>query len=149
MSDNKYALPEGLPMPVPSSEGLFTEFLEGSKEHKIVIQRCGDCGTWQHGPEVLCHNCHSYNMTYEAVPPKGTLYSWQRCHYPVHPALADALPYLLVLVEVEGCDGKARLIGNFIGDQMEEMKIGAPMEAVFEDHNEGEAPYTLIQWKYA
>jgi hypothetical protein len=29
------------------------------------------------------------------------------------------------------------------------VRIGAPVEAVFEDHPDGKPPYTLVQWRVA
>ena len=52
-------LPEGLPAPVPMNDGLDKPYWDGLLENKIMVQRCADCGTWQWGPEWICHNCNS------------------------------------------------------------------------------------------
>ncbi len=74
---------------------------------------------------------------------QGRIYSWERVWNPAHPALKDALPYLVVLVELSDGDG-IRMVGNLLGDPKQEVRIGAEVEAVFEDHPEHQ--FTLIQW---
>ena len=66
--------------------------------------------------------------------------------HPVHPVLQDAVPYVVVLVELPQAEN-VRMIGNLIGDPRQPVPIGAEVEAVFEDHREAETPYTLVQWQ--
>lgn len=112
------------------------------------MQRCGACGTWQWGPEWICHECNSLDMTWEEVEGDGVIYSWERPWHPVHPALKDQGPYLVVLVELPHA-GNIRMIGNLLGDPMREVKIGARVKAVFEPHGAGDDAYTLLQWQVA
>jgi hypothetical protein len=41
------------------------------------------------------------------------------------------------------------MIGNLIGDPQQEVRIGAPVTAVFEPHEASTAPYTLVHWRTA
>jgi uncharacterized OB-fold protein len=84
-------------------------------------------------------------MGWEQVEPTGHIYSWQRVWHPVHRALADAVPYVVLLVELRHAGG-VRMVGNLAGDVRAPVPIGAPVDAVFEDHDGGERPYTLVQW---
>lgn len=136
-------LPDGMPLPVASADGLDGAFWEATKGHRLVIQRCVDCRTWQFGPEWICHHCLGADLTWEEVAPRGQIFSWERCWHPVHPALNDAGPYLVVLVELPDA-GHVRLVGNLLGDPLQEIVIGTGVEAVFEDH--GDAA-TLVQWR--
>lgn len=144
---NDTYLPAGLPGPVPSTEGLSAEFWAATRQHRLVVQRCHDCRTWQWGPEIICRSCGSESLGYEAVSGKGIVYSWQRPHHPVHPNLKATVPYIVLLVELPDA-GKVRMIGNLLGDPEQAVQIGMPVEAVFEDHA-GETPFTLVQWKMA
>ena len=144
----KYYLPEGLPQPAPYPEGLGHEYWEATRAHTLVVQRCNSCGTWQWGPEFICHNCHSDDLGYEQVETTGIIYSWERAWYPVHPALRDGVPYNVVLVELPQA-GSIRMVGNLLGDPEQEIVIGARVEAVFEDHGDADPPYTLVHWRTA
>lgn len=141
-------LGEGLPQPVPSPDGLDAPYWEGTRAGRLMIQRCAACRTWQWGPEFLCHACKGFEMGYEEVEPRGVIYSYERVWHPVHPALADQGPYLVVLVELPQA-GNVRVVGNLLGDPLQSVTIGAPVEAVFEPHDDAPTPFTLVQWRAA
>jgi hypothetical protein len=52
----------------------------------------------------------------------------------------------VVLVELPDADN-VRMVGNLLGDPLQDIPIGAEVEAVFERHDEGEAPFALVQWR--
>lgn len=135
-------LPSGMPAPTPAGDGVDREFWEGARRHELMIQRCKDCGTFQMTPEWICHSCHSLDVGWHRASGRGRIYSFERVWHPAHPALKTACPYLVVVVELPDA-GNVRLVGNLLGDPMQEVPFDAPVEAVFEDH-EG---YTLIQWR--
>ena len=43
--------------------------------------------------------------------------------------------------------GSVRMIGNLLGDPTQDVTIGAPVEAVFEPHDDAAPPFTLVQWR--
>jgi uncharacterized OB-fold protein len=141
-------LPPGLPRPVPQADGLDAPYWEAAQRGELRVQRCRACRAWQWGPEWICHACLSFDLGWEAVEGRGTIYSWERVWHPVHPALKDAGPYLVVLVELPHAGG-IRMIGNLLGDPHQPVAIGAPVAAVFEHHAAAPQPYTLVQWRPA
>ena len=141
-------LPAGLPAPAAQGDGLDAPYWEGLADGVLRVQRCNVCRTWQWGPEWLCHACLSFDVGWDEVPPRGRIYSWERVWHPVHPALAEAGPYVIVLVELPEAGG-IRMVGNLDGDAEAPVEIGATLEAVFERHGEGEDAYTLVQWRVA
>ena len=138
-------LPAGLPAPAPAPDGLDTAFWAASAEHRLVVQRCDGCGRHQWGPEWVCYRCRSFDLGWAEVAPHGVIYSWERVWHPVHPAVAEGCPYVVVLVELPHADN-VRMVGNLLGEPTEPVRIGAPVEAVFEDHDT-DPPYTLVQWR--
>ena len=141
-------LPSGLPAPAPAPDGLDAPYWEGARAGELRVQRCASCATWRWGPEWVCHRCRSRRLDWVAVEPRGRVYSWERVWHPVHPALADAVPYVVVLVELPHAGG-VRLLGNLSGDPRDEVVVGAPVEAVFEHHDDADPPFTLVQWARA
>ncbi|MGE0624285.1 MAG: Zn-ribbon domain-containing OB-fold protein [Pseudomonadales bacterium] len=139
-------LADGLPQPVPSPDGLDAPFWAGLAEEKILLQRCRSCRGWQWGPEWICHRCHSDDLGFDEVAGEGRIYSYERVWHPVHPALKDQGPYLIVLVSLPQADD-VRLVGNLLGDPRQAVRIGAPVRAVFEHHAQAEPPFTLLQWQ--
>jgi uncharacterized OB-fold protein len=144
MSD--YYLPTGLPIPVPERNGLSAPFWEGVRENVLKVQRNPKTGVYQWPPQWINHDDQTFDVEWVAVEPKGVIYSWTRVWHPVHPALKDAGPYIVVVVELPHA-GKVRMLGNLLGDPRQEVVIGAPVEAVFEHHNDAEPPFTLVQWR--
>ena len=136
---------EGLPRPVAAPDGLDAPYWEGLRNETLKIQRCQQCGAWQWGAEWICHQCHSDDVVFEEVAPRGTIYSYERVWHPVHPALKEQGAYVVVLVTLDGTD--ARVVGNLLGDPEATVNIGAPVRGVFEHHEDGDPAYTLLQWE--
>ena len=136
----------GLPVPVAAPDGLDAPYWEAAARDVLMLQYCNDCGTYQWGPEWVCHRCHSENVTFKEIEPRGRIYSYERVWHPVHPALSEQGPYLIVLVEFPD-HNNARMVGNLLGDPKQEVLIGSEVEAVFEHHPDGEPPYTLVHWQ--
>jgi uncharacterized OB-fold protein len=141
-------LPADMPAPVPEADGLDRPYWEGTLAGELRVQRCRDCGVWQWGPEWICHRCLSFSMGWEAVEPRGRIYSWERAWHPVHPALRGHGPYIVVLIELPAADG-VRMLGNLVGDPRQDVRIGDAVEAVFERHEAAQTPYALVHWKRA
>ena len=140
-----YYLRTGLPKPAPSSNGLDAPFWAGLRESKLLLQRCVSCRGWQWGPELVCHRCHSFELVYEETAAEGIIYSHQRVWHPVHPALAEQGPYVIVLVELPHADN-VRMVGNLIGEPRQPLVIGAAVEGVFEQHGDEDPAFALLQW---
>ena len=139
-------LPDGLPQPGIGPDGLAESYWAGTRAGKLCIQQCSACQSWQWGPEWICHVCHSFEMIWVEIRGRGQIYSYERPHHPVHAALNGHGPYLVVLVELPDY-GRVRMIGNLLGDPLQEVTIGAAVEAVFEPHDNADPPYTLVQWR--
>ncbi|HEV8297260.1 MAG TPA: OB-fold domain-containing protein [Acidimicrobiales bacterium] len=141
-----HALPAGLPRPVPGPDGLDAPYWAGTRAHELRIQRCARCGAFRWGPEWICYVCHAREVDWPAVDARGVLFAYERVWHPVHPALAAAVPYIVALVELPAA-GNVRVVGNLVGDPHADIPIGAAVEAVFEDHDDVDPPYTLVQWR--
>ena len=113
----------------------------------LAIQTCTECGVMQHPPEEICHRCAAMTFTTTELAPHGTVYSYTVAHYAVHPALADAVPYAIVLVALDDAP-EIRIIGNVIDAPPEAVKIGMPLTAVWESRTvEGETIQFLL-WSH-
>lgn len=135
-------LPEGMPLPAPMPDGLDAPFWEATRQHKLVVQRCHTCGTFQFGPEWICHKCRANEMGWVQCSGRGKIYAFERVWHPVHKALRDKGPYLIALVELPDV-GNVRMVGNLLGDPQQDVKIGDDVEVVWEDHQD----VTLVQWQ--
>ena len=140
-------LPGVLGRPVPVASGIDRPYFEALVEHRLLVPRCSSCQSWQWPPEVMCHRCRSFDMAWEEVPPEGAVFSWTRVWHPAREGLEQAVPYIVLVVELDGAPG-VRLVGNLLGERTQPVAIGDPVTGVFEDH-EGADRYTLLQWQKA
>ncbi len=138
-------LSPGLPAPVPARDGLDAPFWEGLANDKLFLQRCQSCERWQWGAEWVCHRCRSFDLAFEETEATGIIYSHQRVWHPVHPALKEHGPFVIVLVELPHADN-VRLVGNLVGDPHQSLEIGASVAGVFEHHLDNDPAFTLLQW---
>lgn len=141
-------LPAGLPIPVAEVDGLSEPYWQGLKEGRLIVQRCTKCLTWQFAPEWVCHHCHEFHPDWVEVDPVGRIYSWERVWHPAHTAIREHGPYVVALVELPlaGC---VRMVGNLLGDPLQDVAIGREVVGVFEHHPDGQPPYSLLQWRWA
>jgi uncharacterized OB-fold protein len=145
IAPNPY-LPAGLPIPVAELDGLANPYWNALREERLLIQRCTCCGTWQFAPEWICNHCHEFDPGWTQVDAVGRIYSWERVWHPAHPALKFHGPYLAVLIELPHAGG-TRMVGNLIGDPLQEVLIGLEVIGVFEHHTNTEIKYSLLQWR--
>jgi uncharacterized OB-fold protein/acyl dehydratase len=103
-------------------------WFDAAREHRLVIQRCADCGTLRHPPRPMCPECRSARWDTVDASGRGTIYSFVVTHYPQVGAFDYPLP--IVLVEL---DEGTRLVSNLVGCEPDELAIGAPVEVTFVD----------------
>ena len=139
-------LPAGLPIPVAEPDGLSAPYWKGLRQGRLLVQHCTHCHTWQFGPEWICHHCHAFDPEWTEVEPLGRIFSWERVWHPSHAALRQHGSYLAVLVEIPHAGG-VRMVGNLLGDPMQDVMIGAEVEGVFEHHLASDPAYSLLQWR--
>jgi hypothetical protein len=78
----------------------------------------------------MCPSCQATETDWQEASGRGTVYSWVVAAHPVHPTLADQVPYVVGLVELE--EG-VRVVANVTGCEPEEVAAGMPVELYFED----------------
>ena len=144
-SQPRHYLPAGLPTPV-DEDGAAAPYWFGLREGRLRVQHCAACGGWQAGGEWICHRCLAFDPAWHDVPAHGFIYSWERVWHPVHPVLQGFGPYLVVLVELPHAGG-VRMLGNLLGDPMQDVKIGAAVQGEFEHRGDALPAYSLLQWR--
>jgi uncharacterized OB-fold protein len=117
------------PKLVPQPEGLNAEFYAHCAAGELRFQRCTTCSTWRHPPRARCAACGSADWEWALASGRGTVYSWTITHRPIDPGFADEVPYAVLVVEMaEG----PRVVGNLRDLAPSELKLGLPVEVVFE-----------------
>ncbi len=81
-------------------------------------------------------------MAFTPVSGRATLHSWTVLHDPPSPGFRDRLPVILAVVELEEQE-RLLMSSNLIGIAPEDLRIGLPLEALFEDVTDD---CTLVQF---
>lgn len=125
-----------LPTLTPFNEAWF---MSGA----IVIQRCTSCASLQHPPEEICHACGAMAFDTATLAPTGTVHSYTVCHYAANSALAQSVPYTVVLVSLDDAP-QIRIVGNMAGT---DVTIGMPVVATWEERTAEDGTAILLpQW---
>jgi uncharacterized OB-fold protein len=118
---------------VPHPVGLNAEYYAHCAAGELRFQRCTACATWRHPPRARCASCGSDQWEWALASGRGHVYSWTITHRPIDPGFADELPYAVLVVEMhEG----PRVVGNLRGLAPAELRLGLPVEVVFETVSE-------------
>ena len=116
--------------PLPQITPDMAPFWDAARRHELVVQRCTGCGATRFPPRELCSRCLSRDAAWTRVSGRGTVFTFVVMHQAYHPGFADELPYAVVVVELE--EG-ARMTTNVVDCPVGELRIGMPVEVVFED----------------
>ncbi|WP_296607500.1 Zn-ribbon domain-containing OB-fold protein [Nocardioides sp.] len=135
MSDTPAApRPTSVPPLIVTQDNEF--WFAGAREGRLLIQRCGDCGTLRHPPGPVCPHCRSFEWDTVESARRGTLHSWTVVHKPQDPGFR----YPLVVGLVDLAEG-TRLVADFddLGEGgADRLRIDMPVEVFFGEHPHGE-----------
>jgi len=129
------------PLPIPTAYDQ--PYWEGCKKHELMLQKCQSCGTYFFPARPVCSECWSPNLEWTKVSGKGEVFSWVVFHQLYHPGFKEELPYNVSLIQLK--EGP-RMMSNVIRCRNEDLKIGMPVEVVFEDITD---EFTLPKFKPA
>ena len=86
--------------PIPRPDAISRGFWDATGRGELAIQRCPDCGNYQHPPRPICHACGCTAPVYARVSGEARLVSWTTTYHNVLPGFAAALPYSCLVVEL-------------------------------------------------
>jgi uncharacterized OB-fold protein len=130
--------PEGMPLPRLDADSR--RFWEACNEHRLVVQRCADCGAHRAPPKPLCGRCGSFESDWSDSRGCGRVFSYTIVHHTPHPAARERLPYNIAVIELDDCDG-ALLVSNVVGCPDSALRVDLPVEIVWEDRRDGQSLY--------
>jgi uncharacterized OB-fold protein len=116
-----------LPAPVVNADSR--PYWEGAREGKLLLQRCGDCGTLRFFPRYLCTACGSDRTEWAEASGRGTVHSFTIVHRAAFPEFQARTPYVVALVDLE--EGP-RIMTNIVGDDALAVSIGDAVVVEFE-----------------
>jgi uncharacterized OB-fold protein len=99
----------------------------------LRFQRCNGCDAWRHPPRHLCPSCGSDRWDWAPATGQGQIFSWTVTHQALHPGFADALPYAVLVVEL---DEGVRVVCGTRTIPNEDLALGVPVTIDIERIND-------------
>jgi uncharacterized OB-fold protein len=94
-----------------------------------MLQHCTACDTWSWPVRERCPHCLAAALGWRQASGRGSLYTFTIMHQVMNPGFASVVPYNVAQVDlVEG----VRVTSNVIGIGNDALRIGMPLEVVFE-----------------
>ena len=116
--------------PLPDITPVTRPFWEGARAHKLLIQRCRRCGHVRFPPAPVCPECLAPATDWVEARGRGEVVSWVVFHQVYFEGFRAEAPYNVTLVRL---DEGPSLLTNVVGIPNERLKVGMPVEVVFEE----------------
>lgn len=116
--------------PQPEPTALTRPFWEACRRRELTLQWCLSCGRPQHPPRAVCIRCHGDRLEWRRASGHGRIHSFSVVHRAPAPEFAEAVPYVVALVEL---DEGVRLMSNIVDSDHDSLRIGLPVVVTFED----------------
>ncbi|MCS7173603.1 MAG: Zn-ribbon domain-containing OB-fold protein [Armatimonadetes bacterium] len=109
---------------------------------KLLGGRCRSCGAWHFPPPEVCARCHGAEVEVAPLSGRGVVYTYTVVHQST-PEFRT--PYVLVYVDFpEG----VRVLGQLVRCPAESVRIGMPVEVVFEEVGEDAEGRKVVGWRF-
>lgn len=120
--------------PVPVPDHVSAPYWAGCARHELLLQCCDACGTVQFYPRPICLSCMSEQLTWKKANGKGTIHTFSTIRQNRSPGFIEDVPYVLAVVTL---DEGPNMTTNIVQCAPEDVRIGLPVEVVFEDISDG------------
>ena len=106
---------------------------------RLTLQGCADCSYLRFPAAERCPECWAPGGLWEDIAAAGTVWSHTTYHRALHPALSEAVPYTVLLVEL---DAGPTIPGRLVTGHPPE--IGSCVTGVFTTVADG---FTMLEWR--
>ena len=106
-------------------------FWTSGADGQLRFLRCQTCGYYLHPPLPRCPESGGRDLSPEVVSGRGELHSFTVNHQSWD---GGTDPYAIILVTFPEQDG-LRLTSNLVNHPLDEIRIGMPLQVVFEQHD--------------
>lgn len=106
-------------------------YWQGGRNNELRFQRCRECGYFLHPPGVICPKCLSKDIGIETVSGRAEVLTYSINYQAWMPGLE--LPFVLAIVALPEQDD-LRLTTNIVNCPVDDVKIGMPVQVLFEAH---------------
>lgn len=124
------------------------EWWAGTRERKYLVRQCNSCGHKWFPPFPACARCTSMDLGWFETSGTGVIHSYIVVEQPILGAFVDAIPYVVALIELDGCheaDGSLVRVGGVMLDDEEQVAVGLPVKVEYEET--GDPDFVVPRWK--
>jgi len=119
--------------PLPVIQPWSKPFWDATRERRLLIQECRDCGKNIFYPKKYCPECRSTDIKWVESFGEGKVYSFSTLYLGVHPKFEENVPYTIAIIELsEGM----RLMSNIVNCDPNDIQCDMPVKVTFEDVTE-------------
>jgi uncharacterized OB-fold protein len=101
-----------MPRIEPPVSSLAEPFWEATRHEQLMVQRCESCDRFVWYPRERCPGCLGETLAWTPVTGTGTVYTYNVMRKPGNPMMADEVPYVIALVDL---DEGVRVSTNIVG----------------------------------
>jgi uncharacterized protein len=121
---------------------LDSPYWDGLRSHRLLLQQCRECATFQWYPRPICSACYSEELAWVELQPRGTIFSFTVTHQRVGFRFDEESPFAVAIVELTDAP-KVRMAGLLRGINVADVRIGLPVRGEFRDID-GDEPTTIL-----
>jgi uncharacterized protein len=117
----------------PFADAVTQPFWDAALQDRLVAPKCTHCGTFVLTPQPFCFNCQGQGFDWVELPGTGSIYTFTVVRHPLAPALAEVVPYVSGIIELDGTQGAgARMMLNITSCDPEAVRVGDKVEIWFD-----------------
>jgi uncharacterized OB-fold protein len=117
----------------PYADEANQPFWDAALAGRLECSRCDNCGTFIMTPQPRCFVCQHAEFSFVELPGTGTIYTYTVVRHPLRPQLAEVVPYVSAIVELDGTQGAgARMQFNVINCDPDKVRIGDKVRVLFD-----------------
>jgi len=117
-------------LPLPTQ--LNAPFWAGLRQHEFRVPRCLNCGDFNWIPYPACRTCLSENQEWVTASGTAEVFSYSVVRQSFG-AFSGDVPYVVVLAKLTEEPRPCIVTANLIGIDPEAIKVGLPIQVVYED----------------
>jgi uncharacterized OB-fold protein len=115
--------------PIPPVDPWAEPFWAGTRERRLMIQKCTSCKKPIFYPRLSCPSCFSERLEWVEASGRGTIYSYTLVRNNPPSRFLEDLPFVIAIVELE--EG-VRMMTNIVDCDLEVVRCEMPVEVTFE-----------------
>ena len=118
---------------IPNPDFETQPFWDAAREHRLLIQRCDECGRHQFYPRPFCAKCWSADIAWVEASGRARLYSYSIVHQNDLPPFPERVPYVAAVVDL---DEGPRMLSNVVDCPHDEIDVGMALEVEYRELND-------------